>query len=42
LEQRARLSVRRGNAVECIRADPPDTGEIIEETILVDETDTLH
>jgi hypothetical protein len=27
---------------ECRQADPPNTSEIMEETMLVDETDTLH
>jgi hypothetical protein len=26
----------------CNREDPPDTSQIIEEAILVDESDTLH
>jgi hypothetical protein len=31
-----------GMPCECNQADPPDTSEVMEETVLVDETETLH
>jgi hypothetical protein len=31
-----------GMPCECNREDPPDTSQIIEDTVLVDEPDTLH
>lgn len=31
-----------GMPCECNRGDPPDTSEVMDETVLVDGTDTLH